>query len=64
MFEGALCSFGEEIQTQNLNVYTINEVMIEVLNKQAVENKVHRTLKLERWQGPPHINKLLDIAPF
>ena len=42
MFEGALCSFGKEIQ--NLNVYTINEVMIEVLNKQAVENKVHRTL--------------------
>ena len=42
--KGALCSFGEEIQTQNCNINNINEVMIQtgkyvispLLNKQAV----------------------------
>ena len=41
--KGALCSFGEEIQTQNLNIYNINETVIQNLsilfynmNKQAV----------------------------
>ena len=38
----ALCSFGEEIKSQNLNIYSINEVIIQThlffpyLNKQAV----------------------------
>ena len=27
--KGALCNFGEEIQTQNFNVYNINEVIIQ-----------------------------------
>ena len=26
LFKWALCSFGEEIQTQNFNVYNVNEV--------------------------------------
>ena len=27
--KGALCSFGQEIQTQNFYIYNINEVMIQ-----------------------------------
>ena len=48
--EGALCSSGEEIQTQNFNIYIINEVMEQALfhiwmNKLfSEENKVPRTL--------------------
>ena len=29
VFEGTLCSFGEEIPTQNCNIYTTNEVIIQ-----------------------------------
>ena len=28
-FKGALCRFGEEIQTQNVYIYNINEVIIQ-----------------------------------
>ena len=28
-FKGALCSFGEEIKSQNFNIYCIHEVIIQ-----------------------------------
>ena len=30
--KGALRSFGEEIQTQNFNIYNINEVITQAIN--------------------------------
>lgn len=27
---GALCGFGDKIKTQNCNIYTINEVIIQI----------------------------------
>ena len=59
--KGALCSSGEEIQTQNINIcYNTNSNMYFVpphncINKLfSEENKVpEHCLKLERWQGPP-----------
>ena len=30
-FKGALCSFGEEIQSQNFYIYNINEVIIQTI---------------------------------
>ena len=32
LIKGALCSFGEEIQTQNCNIYNINEVIIQIFS--------------------------------
>ena len=46
--------FEEEIQTLNLNIYNkqTNKLFTE-------ENKVlEHCLKLEKWQGPPHINRV------
>ena len=53
-FKGVLCSWGEEIQSQTCLFFHnwINKLFSE-------ENKVSRTLLgLERWQGPPRINKV------
>ena len=62
--------FGGEIQTQNLNVFNIIEVIIQsqkyllfsLLNKKSISQREIRSpehcLRLERWQGPPHINKV------
>ena len=64
--QGALCSFGEEIQTQSFNIYSINVVTIQKnvyffhswINELLSDgNKVPRTL-LDGGQGPPHINKV------
>ena len=65
--KGALCSFGEENQTQNLYVYDINEVVIPTsssfleVNKQALprgkEGPQNTVWRLQRWQGPPHMNR-------
>ena len=59
------CTFRDKIQSQNFNIYNINEVIIQtqkhMINKLfSEENKVPRTLffKLKTWQGPPHINKI------
>ena len=49
------------MQTQNLNIYNINEVIIQTQKYLVLseENKVpEHCLKVERWQGPPHINKV------
>ena len=66
--KGALRSSREEIQIHNLNIYIINEVIITQKYiffhnwiKQLVseDNMVpEHCLMLERWQGPPHINKV------
>ena len=57
MIEVALCSFGEEIQTQKLrNIYFSHNWINKLFSE---ENKVpEHCLTLERWQGPPHINKV------
>ena len=63
--KGAACSFGEGIQMQNFNIYNINEVIIWTqkylyslyLNKQEIRSPEH-CMKIERWQGPPHVNKI------
>ena len=58
------CRDGEEIQTQNCNTLNINEVIKKQkhswINKLfSEENKVpEHHLKLERWQGPPHVHKV------
>lgn len=31
--KGSLCSFGQEIQTQNVNIYSVNEVILRILIK-------------------------------
>ena len=46
--EEALCNFGEGIQTQNLNIYNINEVIMQT----------QHSLKLEGRQGQPNMNKV------
>ena len=66
--EEAVCIIGEEIQTQNFYIYNTNEVMIQTkkyllfhvwINKLFRKiRSPQRCLKLERWQGPPHINKV------
>ena len=62
------CSSREEIQTQNSNVYNLNEVIIQTqrnffpprkwINKLLSEEMKfpEHCLKLERWQGLPHVN--------
>ena len=67
-----LCSFVEEIQIQNFDIYSVNEVIIHTqkyvfffhnwINKLlSEENKVpEHGLKLERWQGLPHVNKVIQ----
>ena len=66
--EGALCSFGEEIQTQIFNIDSVYEdikknnsdlyFVYKWTNKLfSEENKVPaHCLKLYRWQGPPNRN--------
>ena len=50
----ALCGCGDEIQTQQ---YFFSHNWIKKLPSE--ENKIQElSLKLERWQGPPHINKV------
>ena len=70
ILKGALCSFGEEIWTLNFNIYRFNEVIIQTqkyfhilhrwINKLFTEEKKvpQCCLVLERWQGPPHLNKV------
>ena len=66
LIKGELCSYGEKIQTHKCNIYNITEVIIQtqkyIFHKgytSSEENKVPELcLKLERWQGPPHINKV------
>ena len=64
LFKEALCSLGEEIQIQNFYIYNINELMIQTQITQITglfseENKVPgHCLKIERWQGPPHVDKV------
>ena len=50
---GALCSFGEEIQT---HIYSINEVIIGGSQRKIMSSE--HCLKLKKWQGPPLINKV------
>ena len=70
--KGTWCNLGEDIQTQNFNIYKMNEVITQTqkyssflqLNKQAVLRRKQgpeHCLKLERWQGPPHINKVKTV---
>ena len=61
--------FGEEIQTQDFNIWNINEVIYKLINiyfsisqwtswsQRKIRFPEHR-VKLERWQGPPHINEV------
>ena len=61
-FKGALCSFREETETQNLYIYNINEVIIRThflsrCSQRKISSPEH-SLKLERWQGPPNVNKV------
>ena len=72
--KGASISFGEEIQTHNINVHNMNEVIIEtqthlsfyvtssfiklVNSSQRKIRSTEHCLKQEKWQGPPHINKV------
>ena len=42
--------FGEGIQTQNYSILDINEVRIQTQRENS--------LKLKRWQGPPHVNEV------
>ena len=50
-------------ESQNCNISNINEVIIQTFpwvidQLYSKENKVpEHSLKLERWQSPPHINK-------
>ena len=63
--KGALSSFGGKIHDQNFNLHIINKAVTQSqkyqilpeLNKQEKRSPEH-CLKLERWQGPPHINKV------
>ena len=73
--KGALCSFGEEkFKTQHFNICNINEVIIQIRNIQFLrnginklfseDNKVPEHWKLERWQGPPPLNKVKQYRPW
>ena len=62
--KGALCSLGEEIQTQNLDIYSIIEVITQThtdketrCSQREIRSPEH-CLKLKRWLGPPNINKV------
>lgn len=62
-FKGAVWSWREEIQTHKFNIYNVYEVMIQLfpsVNKQAVLEGKHKVPEYcwQRWQGPPHINKV------
>ena len=66
LFKGALWGFGEEIQAQNFDMYNLNDKLRNIylcssLYKQAVLSgkirSLEHCLKLERWQGPPLMNK-------
>lgn len=46
--KGALCSFGDEIQTQSFHMY---DLILTTCNTNS------EMLKVEKWEGPPHINK-------
>ena len=52
----------KKIKTPNFDIYNINEVLLihNWLHKLFSEEKKvpEHCLKLERWQGPPNINKL------
>ena len=70
--KGLLCSFEEEIPTQNFNIYNlIEEILQNVFFHQSInklfseENKFPKHyLKLEWWQGPPHINNVKQYELF
>ena len=61
---GALCHFGEEIKTQNFNIYNIKEVIIQTQRRTFFpfailrEGPPEHSLMHGRWQGTPHINKV------
>ena len=69
-FKGELRSFEEKNPSQNGQIYNINDVIIQTLKYSFFfhywinklfweEHKVpEHCLKLERWQGPPHVNKV------
>lgn len=64
--KGSLCSFGQDIQTQNCYIYNVNEVILQILiktqeylfselNKQAVlRRKIKCPEHCVKGQGPPH----------
>ena len=60
----AHCCFGGEIQasfnfTNIINIYNINENSdIHFLHEWIIKLFPEHYLKLERWQGPPHTNKV------
>ena len=66
--KGALRCFVKEIQTQDFNIYNINDVMIQTffhnclkkLFSEEDDKAPEHCLKLERWQGPPYINKVKE----
>ena len=66
MVRGALCSFGGGIKTQTFNIYNINEVITQTpkylfyphIIKQAILRGKYGPQPIERWQGPPNINKV------
>ena len=49
MLKCCYVAVGEEIQSQNLSIYSINEVKI---------RSPEHCLKLERWQGLAHMSKV------
>ena len=69
--KGTLCSFGEEIHNSD---HSINEIIMETKKYSLVSvlrgKHVPKTLKLEKWQGPPNINcrgafsKMLTLSFF
>ena len=53
--------FREDIKALNLywGNYTNSEILFPYVTNELLseENKVEHCLKLEKWQGPPHVNK-------
>ena len=60
--------FGEEIQNQNFNIYNSHEIIKQtqkyIFFLFSEEDKVPSTPSWERWQGPPHINKVKQYRQF
>ena len=48
--KGALYSFGRDIQTQNCNVYNINEVLIQTLSIYYFHNWINKLFWKEKTQ--------------
>ena len=48
---------GRYVVSQNWNIYSVNKVLIQTHKYVFFFSVNVHYFKLERWQGPPHINK-------